>query len=43
MRARLPIDAAVPAVGDEVRLVVLGDHTCFYAADETLIAMEATT
>ena len=37
VRARLAADSAVPAVGGEVWLQVLGERTCFYAQDETLI------
>ncbi len=37
VRARLAADAPAPAVGDEVWLQVLGERTCFYAQDETLI------
>jgi glycerol transport system ATP-binding protein len=37
VRARLAADAPVPAVGGDVWLQVLGERTCFYAQDETLI------
>jgi glycerol transport system ATP-binding protein len=38
LRARLSPESAVPRVGEAVRLRVLGEHTCFYAADESLLA-----
>jgi glycerol transport system ATP-binding protein len=34
LKARLAPDATFPAVGDSVRLQVLGSHTCFYANEE---------
>jgi glycerol transport system ATP-binding protein len=34
LKARLPADAAVPAVGDTVGLRVLDRHTCFYRNEE---------
>jgi glycerol transport system ATP-binding protein len=34
LKARLAPDAVIPGVGDEVRLQVLGTHTCFYANEE---------
>jgi glycerol transport system ATP-binding protein len=37
VRARLAADAAVPRAGDTVQLQLVGRHTCFYAADDTLI------
>ena len=40
VRMRLPVGQAVPKVGDEVWLALIGAHTCFYA-DERLIE-EAT-
>ncbi|AMG89219.1 ABC transporter ATP-binding protein [Bordetella bronchiseptica] len=36
LRARLPLDAALPGAGDTVWLAVLNRHTCFYR-DEELI------
>ena len=37
VRLRLDPEAAVPRAGDEVWLALLGEHSCFYAADERLI------
>lgn len=41
VRARLPAEAAVPRAGETVWLGLVGAHTCWYAADETLIAKAA--
>jgi glycerol transport system ATP-binding protein len=38
VRARLSPDAQVPRAGETVWLQIAGPHTCWYAADETLIA-----
>ncbi len=38
VRARLNPDSAVPRAGESVWLGIVGPHTCWYAADETLIA-----
>jgi glycerol transport system ATP-binding protein len=38
VRARLSPDALVPRRGETVWLQIAGPHTCWYAADETLIA-----
>jgi glycerol transport system ATP-binding protein len=40
VRARLNPDSAVPRAGESVWLGIVGPHTCWYAADETLIAAE---
>ena len=40
VRLRLDPDAAAPVAGDAVWLGLLGPHTCYYAADETLIPLE---
>jgi glycerol transport system ATP-binding protein len=37
VRARLNPEVAVPRAGDTVWLGVVGRHTCWYAADETLV------
>ena len=37
VRARLDSDVRVPRAGDPVWLDLVGPHTCFYRADETLI------
>ncbi len=37
IKARLPLEADVPKVGDTVWLLVVGEHTCFYK-DEELVA-----
>jgi glycerol transport system ATP-binding protein len=37
VRARLAPDITVPAVGSAVWLGLIGDHTCWYAADDTLM------
>jgi len=41
VRARLSADAPTPAIGSEVWLQLVGDRTCFYAGDETLIGATA--
>ena len=41
VRARLSPDAVVPRAGETVWLQIAGPHTCWYAADETLIAAGA--
>jgi glycerol transport system ATP-binding protein len=41
VRARLNPDSAVPRAGETVWLGIVGPHTCWYAADETLIAAAA--
>ena len=38
LRARLGIDIVPPRAGDAVGLRVLGPHTCWYGADEELLA-----
>lgn len=38
LKARLPSQALPPAVGDSVGLRLLGEHSCFYGADERLLA-----
>ena len=38
VRARLSPDAVVPRAGETVWLQIAGPHTCWYAADETLIS-----
>jgi glycerol transport system ATP-binding protein len=37
VRARLPAEAGVPRVGETVWLGVVGQHTCYYGANEELI------
>jgi glycerol transport system ATP-binding protein len=37
VRARLATDAPMPPIGSEVWLQLVGERTCFYAHDETLI------
>ena len=37
VRARLAPDAAAPAAGSNTWLQLVGEHTCWYAADDTLI------
>jgi glycerol transport system ATP-binding protein len=37
VRSRLPADAAAPTPGSTVWLQVLGPHSCWYAADDTLM------
>jgi len=38
MKARLPAQAEPPAVGQHIGLRVLNPHTCYYGADDQLIA-----
>ena len=37
VRARLAPDVSVPPVGSTVHLLLVGAHTCWYGADETLM------
>ncbi len=39
LRARLSLASAVPPVGETVWLSIVGPHTCFYGADQQLIAV----
>ena len=41
MRARLNLTSAIPQVGDQVWLKVLGPHSCFYGGDQQMIAAGA--
>ena len=43
LKARLPAQASPPPAGATVALRVLNPHTCFYGADERLIAASAAT
>jgi len=38
LRARLGVEQAVPRVGDTAWLAIVGPHTCWYGANEELIA-----
>jgi glycerol transport system ATP-binding protein len=39
VRARLHLASAAPCIGSSIWLQVLGPHTCFYGADQQLIAV----